>query len=184
VRKLPTYIELEDYKKLIKATKQIKFKIAFMFGFESGLRLSEVVGLEKGERIIKPIHADRINFKDRKMMIESGKGGVDRVVPLPKGFKESHIKYLPLNKTYKNVASARRAIQKAFKGACKRANLLEKKPGLHFHSLRHGFASRLSGKGMPITFLRDLLGHSNISTTNIYSHTNPKERLEKYEELF
>jgi site-specific recombinase XerD len=42
----------------------------------------------------------------------------------------------------------------------------------HFHSLRHSFASNLISKGVPIFHVSQLLGHSNISTTQIYSHSN------------
>jgi integrase/recombinase XerD len=62
--------------------------------------------------------------------------------------------------------------------------LLEVKPTLHFHSLRHGFASNAVSKGIPIHHVRTLMGHSNISTTNVYLEMNPKEALKSYEELF
>ena len=66
----------------------------------------------------------------------------------------------------------------------KKSKLLEKKPNLHFHSLRHSFGSRLAGQGVPIHHIRTLMGHSNISTTNIYLIANPAEALKSYEDLF
>ncbi len=53
-----------------------------------------------------------------------------------------------------------------------------------WHKLRHGFASRLVNKGVPITQVQLLLGHSNIATTNVYTHANPKDALKSYEDLF
>ena len=77
-----------------------------------------------------------------------------------------------------------RALQKAFKSSCKKAGLLEIKPSLHFHSLRHGFGSQMAKKGVPIHHIRTLMGHSNISTTNVYLELNPTDALKSYEELF
>ena len=46
---------------------------------------------------------------------------------------------------------------------------------LHFHSLRHSFASNLVMKGVPILGVSNLLGHQDISTTQIYSHLRKEE---------
>lgn len=58
---------------------------------------------------------------------------------------------------------------KAFKKAC-RATGIDK--SIHFHSLRHSFASNLAQKGVSLYTIKELLGHSSISTTEIYSHLN------------
>jgi integrase/recombinase XerD len=127
---------------------------------------------------------EKIDFKNRQILIEDAKGGKDRVVPLPKGFKENLLKHLPLIQYYLNIKSARRGLERAFKVAAKNAGLLVKKPSLHFHSLRHGFGSRLAGQKVPIHHIRTLMGHSNISTTNVYLEANPKDALKSYEEFF
>ncbi|MCX6169998.1 MAG: tyrosine-type recombinase/integrase [Ignavibacteriales bacterium] len=56
-----------------------------------------------------------------------------------------------------------------FKDACKSAGMDN---GIHFHSLRHSFASNLAQKGVSLYTIKELLGHSSISTTEIYSHLN------------
>jgi len=182
-RKLPTYLDIEEFKRLISKTNKnkIRYKIGFLLGFGAGLRLSEIVGLENK---IKPLTKDNIDLKNKRIRIEGAKGGVDRIVPIPKGFKEYMIKELPLTKHYSNINSARRSFQRAFLRTAKKAGLLEKKPNLHFHSLRHGFGSRLARQGVPIHHIRELMGHSNISTTNIYLQANPEQALEDYERLF
>ncbi|MBX3008088.1 MAG: tyrosine-type recombinase/integrase [Melioribacteraceae bacterium] len=60
-------------------------------------------------------------------------------------------------------------ISKRFKIACKAAGVDQ---SIHFHSLRHSFASNLVQKGVPLYTIKELLGHSSISTTEIYSHLN------------
>ena len=166
-KKLPVCINEEEFTILIAKTLKIHHKIAFLLGFGAGLRISEVVNLQPND----------INIKERKILVRQGKGSKDRVVPLPKGFKESMLLYIPMK-------CGIRSLQRAFISACNRAKLIEKKPTIHFHSLRHGFATRLISQGVPIHHVRTLLGHSNISTTNIYLEANPQEALKSYEELF
>lgn len=169
IKKLPVVITEEEFKKLLDHTKKKHHKLSFLFGFESGLRISEVLKLESRD----------IDLKEKRILIRQGKGGKDRIVSLPKHFREEYLKMLPISNK-----CGERALEKAFKSSCRRASLLEKKPTLHFHSLRHGFASHLANKGMPINLLRDLMGHSNISTTNIYLSLNPTLALKSVEDLF
>lgn len=184
-RKLPVYIDSEEFYKILKNTKRNDHKIAFILGFESGLRISEIAGREeKDGREIKPLSVEQIDIKNKRIRIEGGKGDVDRIVPLPKHFKQSMVQYFPLNKRYKNIDSARRGLQRSFKKAAKAAGVLQKKPGIHFHSLRHSFGSRMANQGIPIHHIRSLMGHSNISTTNIYLISNPENALIEYENKF
>ena len=170
--KLPVAINEDEFILLIKNTTKEKFKLAFLLGYAAGLRVSEVVRL-------RPEH---INFNDKNMLIVQSKGKKDRVVPLPKGLKEKHLLIMPLK--YSNVMVGSRALQFAFRTTAKRAGLLDKKPDLHFHSLRHGFAQNCLKKGMPLHYIQVLLGHSNVATTGIYLKANPIDALKSYEELF
>ena len=73
-------------------------------------------------------------------------------------------------------------ISKKFKDACKAAGIDK---GIHFHSLRHSFASNLAQKGVSLYTIKELLGHSSIATTEIYSHLNMdslKEAINKLNE--
>ena len=156
-----------EFDRLMAVTYTEKHRAAYVLGFSCGLRISEITNLrqediDRGSGLIKVVQ---------------GKGGKDRVVPLPKGFKENMMNYIPLS-------CGNRSLQRAFKTAAERGKLLEKKPNLHFHSLRHGFATRLAVKKVPIHHIKILLGHSNISTTSIYLTANPEEALGDYEELF
>jgi len=166
-KRIPVSISYEEWVQLIKKTLKDHHKVAFLLGFGAGLRISEITNLEVRD----------VDYANKTILVRQGKGGKDRIVPLPKGFKVSALKYIPLK-------CGVRSLQRAFKRAARRANLLEKKPTLHFHSLRHGFATQLVSNGVPIHHVRTLMGHSNISTTNVYLEANPKEALKNYEELF
>lgn len=167
VKKLPVAIDEDEFYELIKHTKSEHHKVAFLLGYGAGLRVSEVVKLEKRD----------IDFKEGKILIRQAKGSKDRVVPIPKAFKPKHLEFIP-------IKCGVRALQIAFKNAIKKARLNETKPNAHFHSLRHGFATQCVKKGIPIHHIRTLMGHTNISTTNVYLEANPKEALKSYEELF
>ena len=58
-------------------------------------------------------------------------------------------------------------VSKQFKKAVRSAGLSEE---IHFHTLRHSFASNLIQRGVSIYVVKELLGHESISTTQIYSH--------------
>jgi integrase/recombinase XerD len=167
MKKLPTYLTKDEFKKLIKNTRQQHHKVAFLLGFESGLRISEALNLEPRD------------IEGNTMKVRQGKGGKDRIVPLPKSWKQNMLSVLPI----KEKCSVR-ALQFAFTRSCKRAGLLKNKPELHFHSLRHSFGTILSENGVPIHHIRDLMGHSNITTTGVYLRMNPKQALDSYKELF
>lgn len=166
-KKLPVAIDEDEFYDLIKNTKSEKHKIAFLLGWGSGCRVSEVVKLEPRD----------IDFKERKILIRQGKGSKDRIVPLPGALKPKHLELIP-------IGIGSRALQIAFKKSLQASGLNKTKPDAHFHSLRHGFATQSVKKGIPIHHIRTLMGHTNISTTNVYLESNPKDALKSYEELF
>jgi site-specific recombinase XerD len=71
-------------------------------------------------------------------------------------------------------------ISRRFKKASKAAGMDD---AIHFHTLRHSFASNLAQKGVPLYTIKELLGHSSISTTEIYSHLNMDSLREAIEKL-
>ena len=71
-------------------------------------------------------------------------------------------------------------VSKTFKNACRAVGIDE---GIHLHNLRHSFASNLVQKGVSLYTIKALLGHSSITTTEIYSFLNMdslKEAIEKF----
>lgn len=164
-RKIPKAVREEEFFSLIKNTPadDIETKIAFLLGYGAGMRISEVVKCS----------SEHLR-SNNSIFIPESKYGVERIVPLPKGWKENFNKKLPLKITI-------RTLQRKFTKYAEKANLPKH---YSFHSLRHGFATRLLEHGMPINQVQLLMGHSNISTTSIYTKANPSDALKSYEELF
>lgn len=165
---LPKSIRPEEFIELIKHTKKNdrQARIAFLLAYGAGLRLSEVTHLEKLDV------SDRIYIRFKEGW--NPKYNKERVVPLPKGWKSWMLEELPIKKSG-------RSLERNFKRACRLARL----PDYYtFHSLRHGFATRLSENGVPITHVQNLLGHSDLSTTSIYTKARQDDALKSYEELF
>ena len=163
-RKLPKAIRPEEWEGLVKAIpkKDKTALISFLLAYGSGLRVSEVVRCKKE------------HFKDSGLFIPESKYGVERVVPIPKGWRNKFFEELPIRVTV-------RTLQRKFKRYSKAAKL---NPLYTFHSLRHGFATRLLERGTPINLVQLALGHSDISTTGIYLKGSPQDLLKSYEENF
>lgn len=164
VRKLPKSIRKEEWELLIKVipSKDKVSIISFLLGYGAGMRISEV------------LRCTRDHFQENRIFIPESKYGVERYVPVPKGWRKEFFNYLPINKS-------ERTLQRKFKKYSKKANL---NPKYSFHSLRHGFALRALESGIPLNQVQLALGHSNIATTSIYTKANPQDLLKSYEEKF
>jgi integrase len=153
-RRLPAVLSLDEFMKVLNATYKPHHKLAFKLGFLCGLRVSEVVKL-------KP---EDVDYDRRLLFIRQAKGGKDRYVPFPSKLSRG-LKKLP-------IKCGIRALEIAFRGACKRADITK---DAHFHTLRHSAATYYLDKGMNIVQVQQLLGHSRIDTTTIYLHISPKQ---------
>lgn len=168
--KLVTFIKPEEFDKILKAEKKKEFKLAYLFAFGSGLRISEIIGYKRKNGIeILPLTADKIDVNAKSIKVIGGKNMKDRIVPLFPQFKEEYLKLLPLK-------IKRITLQIHFKNLCLK---VLGKP-YHFHQLRHGFAVDSIKKGVKLPFLQHALGHSRLDTTGIYTQSNPEDMLEDY----
>lgn len=167
--KLPTILSKEDFEKLFQAEKNKKFKLAYLLGFESGLRISEIVGYKDK---IPELDKENINLQQNSIKI-LGKGGKERIVPLPKRFNKNALDLLPLHVPRRTLQDAVTRLSKRVLG----------KP-IHFHTLRHGFGSYLADRGMPLHEIQMLMGHSRLDTTGIYLHANPQKSINEAREIF
>jgi len=165
---LPKSITQEEFKSLIKSIPVKKSyresKVAFLLAYESGLRIAEV----------KHLLPKDFDLKQKSIFVRQGKFSKDRVVPLPKIWKAKMFDFIPIKKSI-------RSLQRNFKYCIKKAGLKEE---YTFHSLRHGFATRLLESGVPINQVQLLMGHGNISATNVYLTARPMDALKSYEDLF
>jgi len=115
-KKLPVAISEDEFIELIKHTKKEHHRLAFLLGFGSGLRISEIIKLSP----------ERINVKEKNIFVFQGKGKKDRIVPLPKGFKDKHLSLLPFK-------IGARTLEMAFKRTATLSGLTKVKPNVHFH---------------------------------------------------
>ena len=98
----------------------------------------------------------------------------DRIVPIHKKVKKILRELYKLNRKtglvfYRTVGVKlnNNFVSKQFKQAVRESNLNER---IHFHTLRHSFASNLLQNGASIYAIKELLGHEDIKTTQVYSH--------------
>jgi len=154
----------EEFKLLIKGipNKDKIAKVSFLLGYGAGLRISEVVKLKKED------------LKGNYISIWGGKGGKDRTVPKPKGWKQWMDDIIPIKKDV-------RTLQRKFKKYSKLAKLPQH---YVFHSLRHGFGTRMVESGVPLNQVQLLMGHSSLTVTNVYTKARPQDALKSYEDLF
>jgi integrase/recombinase XerD len=168
---LPIEVTKEEFRRIQDTIrdnkKKTKYFIANLLAWGSGLRISEVVNL-------KP---EDFNFKEDSIRINMGKNSKDRIVPIPKGFTKYWLKFIP-------IGVGQRSIQKEFEKACIESGVKAEKPKVHFHSLRHGFATECVRSGMKLEYIQGLMGHEDLSTTSVYINLAPKERIEQYKERF
>ena len=141
--------------------------MAYVLAFGSGLRISEIVGLKKED----------INEATGEVRINMGKNSKDRIVTLPQSWQKHHINYIPL-------PCKQRALQKALIAAAEKSGLKSKKPTVHFHSLRHGFATHCIRSRVDINHVQKLMGHEDVQTTSIYINLAPREAIEDYKKKF
>lgn len=147
--------------------------------YATGLRVSELVGL--------PVSVAR---SDARFLVVRGKGAKERLVPLSQKAREAMGPYLLARDALAAVADspwlfpavsesghlARQVFARELKGLAARAGLPA--ASVSPHVLRHAFASHLLQNGADLRAVQQLLGHADISTTQIYTHVL-EERLHR-----
>ncbi|RJQ61052.1 MAG: site-specific integrase [Stygiobacter sp.] len=180
----PVFINCDQLSAICEQIKNETVKDVVVFAFYTGMRLDEIVNL-KWKNVDN--ENNTITVGDETFVT---KGRKQRFIPIceplfpilnPKG---KHIFIINKNRfvfckengeKYSGNYFSRR-----FKIACKAAGLDK---SIHFHSLRHSFASNLAQRGVSIYTIKELLGHSSITTTQIYSHLNMESLREAVNKL-
>ena len=158
MRKLPKTISETEFLEGMKAVSSPKRKIAFYLGFYQCMRISEVVKLKTAN----------IDLNRGFIHIIAGKGNKDRDIPIAEPVKKG-LKHIPVDVKERQLQLD---IKKIF-------------PELHFHSLRHSGATfYLNEKNMDIRTIQQLLGHSRLDTTQIYTHVTSKDLKKKFDDAW
>ena len=186
-KKLPTYLTLEEVSKLldveIKSPYDARNKAILELLYSSGIRISELCNMQTS------------NYNSYECIIRLiGKGSKERIIPLGDyaiSVLEDYINnYRPkINK--KNINSifinnrgdaiSRQFIFKVIKKECLKKGI---RKNVSPHTLRHTFATHLLQNGADLRIIQELLGHENISTTQIYTHVSNQELKNDYQKFF
>jgi site-specific recombinase XerD len=168
-RRLPVVLSTQEVRRLLDAPANPKHRLMLALLYSAGLRLGELVRL-------RPEDLDR----DRRTIhVRQGKGAKDRRTILAPAVMERVDAYLtfarPLKYLFEGASPGEpyspRSVQNVFEAALAKAGI---KKNATVHSLRHAFATHLLEQGTDIRFIQELLGHSSLKTTEIYTHVANK----------
>ena len=189
---LPRVLSTEEIDKLfasipLDTPNNIRDRAMFEFIYSAGLRVSEIVNLK----------LDDIFYNENLIKV-TGKGNKERIVPfgsaakywLKRYIEEARCVLLKTKHSENTLISGavflnNRGSALTRKGIWKRMNELSDSCGIEtkVHTLRHSYATHLLAGGVDLRSVQCLLGHSDISTTQIYTHIEDKS-LEMYHNKF
>jgi len=187
-KKLPSFLDEAEVVKILEATTgdtftDLRDRALLETIYGGGLRVSEGTGLDLADLQL-----------DQGFAVVRGKGGKERLAPLGTGAAKAIESYLPerairieklmsgvdalfINKngTRLNVRSVRRILDR-------RAALGGIRKPVTPHTLRHSFATHLLNRGADLRAVQELLGHANLTTTQIYTHVTTHRLKEVYDQ--
>jgi integrase/recombinase XerD len=137
--------------------------------YSAGLRSAEAVGLDLGD----------VDFEQELVHVRRGKGGKERVVPLGEEAALWLGRYLREGRPAL-ATGANDALFLSARGRRLDTSTLRRIVP-HPHRLRHAFATHLLHGGADLRTIQELLGHSSLSTTQVYSHVDPRHLRRVYD---
>ncbi len=137
--------------------------------YSAGLRSAEAVGLDLGD----------VDFEQELVHVREGKGGKDRVVPLGEEAGALVARYVH-DARPQLARGAENALFLSARGRRLDTSTLRRLVP-HPHRLRHAFATHLLEGGADLRTIQELLGHSSLSTTQMYSHVDAKRLRRVYD---
>ena len=185
-KRLPKTMSHEDLRTLfsfeVKSSKDLLDKTILLLLFRCGLRVSECTDLTFSQ-----FH------QEEQWLRILGKGKKERMVPIADDAMQHLLRYIKevrpvwLKKQHENIFITQRAnlvsrqyVHTMIKLRCKELGISD---DISAHTLRHSFATSLLEQGTDLRIIQELLGHSDISTTQIYTHVSQdvlKEEYDKY----
>jgi integrase/recombinase XerD len=182
---LPKTLSPGEAERLIEAARGVKPSalrdqalVELLYG--AGLRVSEAVGVQRGGVDL-----------DARVVRVLGKGGKERVVPIGRPAAEALRRYLSRGRPFLDQRHRAELFLNARGGPLSRAGAflilrrLAEQAGLdptrvHPHLLRHSFATHLLEGGADLRSVQEMLGHADLSTTELYTHVTDRRRRELY----
>jgi integrase/recombinase XerD len=184
-RTLPSTLSAGEAERLIEAAKgttprSLRDRALIELLYGAGLRVSEAVGLEHNAVDL-----------DRRLVRCIGKGSKERVVPVGREAVDALRRYLAHGRPYLDRRRRPELFLNAQGGPLTRAGaffILRRLAGaagleperVHPHLLRHSFATHLLEGGADLRSVQEMLGHADLSTTELYTHVSDRRRRELY----
>jgi len=163
---IPIVLSRDEIKKLIQYPKNLKHQLIICLFYNCGLRMQELICL-------KLEHIDRERME---VNVVFGKGNKSRNIPIEYNLIQLLDKYLTEYKPSKYVFNGQfsdryteSSVNQLLKYWAKKAGIIK---NIHAHTLRHSYATHLHEQGTELIIIQELLGHSNIKTTDIYTRTS------------
>ena len=160
-KKLPKVIDSELIKSKLSEIENIKHKAILTLTFSVGLRVSEVVNLR----------IEDIDSKRMLIHIKNAKGRKDRIVPLSQTvldlLRQYYKEFKPTNYLFNGQFTEQYSI-----GSCQKIYKKYIDSESSIHTLRHSSATALLENGTDLRVIQKILGHSNVKTTEIYTHVS------------
>lgn len=168
-RKLPQVLSADEVVRFLEAVPSLKTRVALTTAYAAGLRASEAVGLK-----VSDIDSSRMVIR-----VEHGKGGKDRYVMLSAQLLSILRSYWRLARPESWLFPGRdeskpidvQVLHAACRSAGAAAGLAKR---VTVHTLRHSFATHLLESGTDIRIIQVLLGHSNLSSTALYTRVSSR----------
>ncbi|MEW6774205.1 MAG: site-specific tyrosine recombinase/integron integrase [Bacteroidota bacterium] len=162
-KKLPVILDVSEIKAMLDSIQNLKHKAILSLIYSAGLRVSEAIEMKVSD----------IDSKRMLIRVRQAKGKKDRYVMLSEKLlfllREYYKEYKPKEYLFEGQKGSKyssRSIQSIFRQALKKANVQKK---ASVHTLRHSFATHLLESGTDIRVIQQLLGHSSIKTTQVYT---------------
>jgi len=169
-KRLPTVLTKEEVKKVIEFADTDKSRLMISLMYACGFRVSELINLKISD----------LDFNEKIGYARQAKGKKDRMFNIPK-FLFDELKKQSKEQAEKGQKFlfsgpkgklSSRNLQKIVSKAAKKAGIQKE---VHCHTLRHSFATHLLENGVDIRKIQELLGHADLSTTQIYTHISTEE---------
>lgn len=171
--KKPIFLSKEDMMKILRNIDDQYFRVIVMFGYLTGCRIGEILNVEWSNidlntAVLKICNKDGFTVKSKKeRRIPMHSALIDELNILPK--RSETLVFADLNgKKYRS-----QFVSKKFKKIIRKIGIDE---SIHFHSLRHTYATHLIQAGVNIYDVSKFLGHSSVVVTEVYAHATPENR--------